>query len=265
MTGGTGDEGTRQPRSSRARRWRIAAIAAGSALVAIAVAAALILSGTLWPNRVFAAGYPVRGVDVSSYQGSIDWPVLSKQDIDFAIVKATEGSSDVDERFAANWAGARQSGLVVGAYHFLSFDSPGSTQAANVIRTVPAAPAALPPTVDVEFYGDYVAHPPSRQKVRGILDPLLAALERHYGRPAILYATADAYDRYLKGAYQRNPIWFRSVAVPPSVPDGRQWTFWQYSDRERLPGYRGDEAFVDMNAFAGSRRQLEDLARPPGQ
>ncbi|WP_348789196.1 GH25 family lysozyme [Leifsonia sp. NPDC080035] len=254
MRGGTG-----------AARWTIAGSAAAGVVVVIAVVAALILSGTLWPNRVFAAGYPVRGVDVSSYQGRIDWPVLSKQGIDFAIIKATEGSGDADERFAANWAGARASGLVVGAYHFLSFDSPGRTQAANVFRTVPATPGALPPTVDVEFYGDYFAHPPSREKVRSILDPLLAALREHYGRPAILYATGDAYDRYLKDAYPENPIWFRSVALPPSLPDGRSWTFWQFSDRERLPGYSGDEAYVDLNAFVGSRRQLEALGQPSGQ
>ncbi|MCI0157228.1 lysozyme [Leifsonia shinshuensis] len=234
-------------------------------VVAVAVAAGLILSGVLWPNRVFAAALPVRGVDVSSYQGRIDWPVLSRQGVDFAIIKATEGSGDEDERFEANWRDARASGLIVGAYHFLSFDSSAERQAQNIFRTVPADAGTLPVTVDVELYGDYLSAPPSRERVQAVLDPLLDQLEKHYGRPAILYATGTAYDRYLRGAYRDNPIWYRSVVLPPMIPDGRRWTFWQYSDRERLAGYDGDESFIDMDAFGGSRQALETLLQPTGQ
>ncbi|WP_295118600.1 GH25 family lysozyme [uncultured Leifsonia sp.] len=246
------------------RRWGIA-VGVGAGVVAVAVAAVLVFTGVLWPNRVFAAALPVRGVDVSSYQGRIDWPVLSRQGIDFAIIKATEGSSDQDERFAANWRDARASGLVVGAYHFLSFDSSAERQAANIFRTVPVVAGTAPLTVDVELYGAYLSHPPSRERVRSILDPLLDAIEKHYGRPAILYATSTAYHRYLADAYPDNPIWYRSVALPPLLPDGRHWTFWQYSDRERLAGYDGEEAFIDMDAFGGSRQALETLLQPTGQ
>lgn len=247
------------------RRLAVTAIGIVGGAAAVAIAAALVFSGVLWPNRVFASVLPVRGVDVSSYQGAIDWPVLSRQGVDFAIIKATEGSGDEDDRFAENWKQARANGLIVGAYHFLSFDSSAERQAENIFRTVPVTPGALPVTVDVELYGDYFAHPPSRARVRAVLDPLLAALQKHYGRPAILYATATAYDRYLSGDYHGNPIWYRSVAMPPLVPDGRPWTFWQYSDRERLAGYDGDEAYIDMDAFGGSRQALETLLQPTGQ
>ena len=50
-------------------------------------------------NNPSSTQYPVRGVDVSSYQGNIDWAVLSKQNISFAFIKATEGSSFVDKYF----------------------------------------------------------------------------------------------------------------------------------------------------------------------
>ncbi|WP_253377202.1 GH25 family lysozyme [Okibacterium sp. HSC-33S16] len=225
-------------------------------MVAAAVVAGLFASGVLWPTRGVAGSYAVRGVDVSAYQGTIDWEVLGTEDIDFAIIKSTEGSGSQDSRFEANWAGARDTDLVVGAYHFMSFESAGETQAQNVIDTVPAEEGTLPVTVDLEYYGDFFDNPPSRATVRDILDPLLAALEEHYGVPPIIYATQKSYDRYLQDHYPDNPIWIRSIASEPTLPDGRDWTMWQYSSRDRLPGYDGDEEFIDMNVFAGS---LDDL------
>jgi lysozyme len=250
--------------TSRARRRtsvrRRAAIAVGATVLALGLVASLIASGLLWPGRLFAAAHGTRGVDVSAYQGAIDWRVLGSEDIEFATVKATEGSGSQDSRFAENWAAAQESDLVLGAYHFMSFDSPGATQAQNVIDTVPVLPGALPVTVDLEYYGGYFDDPPSRARVHGILDPLLAALEAHYGAPPIIYATPAAYDRYLLDDYPENPIWIRSVVLPPSLSDGRDWTFWQYSHRDRLRGYEGDEPFIDMNVFDGSLEQLRALA-----
>ncbi|MFF1879477.1 GH25 family lysozyme [Leifsonia sp. NPDC058230] len=249
----------------RRRRWWIAGGITGGALLVLGLCAALVATGTVWPNRIFASTYPVRGVDVSTYQGKIDWPTLARQDIDFAFIKATEGSGSTDSRFTANWAAAQKTGLLVGAYHFLSFDSSGETQAQNIIRTVPATAGALPVTVDLEFYGDYFEHPPSRERVRSILNPLLAALEKHYGVPAIIYATPEAFDRYLRSGYPHNPLWIRSVALPPQLPDGRDWAFWQYSNRDRLDGYDGDEQYIDLNVFSGSLQQLETLRQHPAQ
>ena len=69
-------------------------------------------------------------------------------------IKATEGSSFVDEHFAYNYAEARKTDLAVGAYHFFSYDSPGAAQAENFINTVAPHAGMLPPVIDVEFYGD---------------------------------------------------------------------------------------------------------------
>ena len=117
-------------------------------VVLLGVLALLVWNGVLWPNRLAADSYAVRGVDVSAYQGEIDWPVLAAEDLDFAFIKATEGSAHEDERFAANWEGARATDLLVGAYHFLSFESPGADQAAHMIDVVPAESGTLPPVVD---------------------------------------------------------------------------------------------------------------------
>lgn len=243
------------------RRRRTVAIAIGALVVVLGVLAALVWTGVLWPNRITAAKFDVRGVDVSAYQGEIDWPVLADQDLDFAFVKATEGSSHVDARFAANWAGAQDADLVVGAYHFLSFESPGADQAANVVENVPADPGTLPPVVDVEYYGQFMTDPPTVDELRGILDPLLAALEEHYGAPPIIYTTQEVRGSYLGDDYDRYPLWIRSVASSPELPK-QKWEFWQYSDRDVLPGYDGEEDHIDMNVFDGTLDELRAMTLP---
>ena len=87
--------------------------------------------------------WEVFGVDVSSYQGTVDWHVLASQGVDFAFIKATEGSLLQDKQFASNWKGSLEAGVRPGAYHFLSYDSPGETQADNFISMVPVTDGAL--------------------------------------------------------------------------------------------------------------------------
>src|SRR5690349_18650218 len=154
------------------RRARTVLIPLAAAAVVLTLLAVLVARGALWPNRPLAARYDVRGVDVSAYQGRIDWPTLAAQDVDFAYIKATEGSGFVDERFEDNLRGAREAGLLVGAYHFFSFESPGRSQAERIFATVPADGDLLPVAVDVEHYGDFVGHPPDPEAVREQLTAL---------------------------------------------------------------------------------------------
>ena len=234
-------------------------------LLAAAFLSAFILAFLIWSiwngylllNHPSRDRYPVRGVDVSHYQGVIDWPVLAEQGISFAFIKATEGSSHVDASFAYNYEEARRTDLRVGAYHFFSFDSGGKTQAEHFIRTVEAFDGMLPPVIDLEFYGDKAQNPPEPADVQRELSLMLEQLEAHYGRKPVLYATKASYDLYLAGAYEDYDIWIRDVVSQPSLSDGREWTFWQYTNRERLEGYQGEERFIDMNVFRGSE---EDFA-----
>ena len=231
------------------------------------IAAALLLvllfmlfsTGILKLNNPSREKYPVRGVDVSSYQGEIDWEVLSKQGISFAFIKATEGSTHKDSEFDENWENAQQTGLYIGAYHFFSYDSPGASQAENFISSVTPAGNMLPPVVDIEFYGDYGSAPAGREEVRSELNALLTALEKHYGAKPIIYATVRSYNMYIAGEYGDYPIWIRNVFTSPALSDGRDWTFWQFSDKGRLEGYVGDESYIDLNVFSGDSAALSNL------
>ena len=100
-------------KTRRLLRWLLPAAAL---LTAAAVLAALFFTGVLKLNTPSRERYPVRGVDVSSWQGEIDWPTLAGQGLSFAFIKATEGSGFTDPRFSYNWEEARKTALRVGAY-----------------------------------------------------------------------------------------------------------------------------------------------------
>lgn len=217
----------------------------------------LVFNGVIILNGFSADKYSVKGVDVSSYQGDIDWDTLSKQDISFAFIKATEGSSFVDKNFTYNFEQAQGASLAVGVYHFFSYDSEGSAQAEHFINTVDAFEGMLPPVIDLEFYGDKEKSPPEREYVDEQLKTMLEMLEDHYGQKPIIYATERSYELYLSGDYSEYDIWIRNVVTKPKLSDGRKWTFWQYTNRERLDGYSGKEKYIDVNVFAGSFDQYK--------
>jgi len=209
-------------------------------------------------NEIAPDDWAVFGVDVSSYQGNVDWAVLARQGVDFAFVKATEGSGMQDAQFAANWTNATSAGVRVGAYHFFSYDSPGDSQADNFIATVPVTEGALPPVVDLEFYGPYLAEPAGREHTQAILDVLLARLEEHYGVKPILYVNYESYWRYVAGRYGEHPIWFSSPSVAPLL---HRWTFWQYSHGARMAGYDGHQPLIDLDVFRGTMEEFLAFAR----
>lgn len=213
----------------------------------------------LFPQEAAPKSWQVFGVDVSSYQGKVDWSALADQGVVFAFCKATEGSTHVDPTFRQNWVNAQAAGVLVGAYHFFSYDSPGETQAENFISQVPGMGGILPPVVDIEFYGDKVKNPPSKEETMTILVPLLTMLEDHYGVKPILYATYRSYKLYLEGELEEYPLW---ITRPIFAPIDKPWTFWQYSHSARLKGYEGREDRIDLNVFRGSLADLEAMVLP---
>jgi lysozyme len=202
--------------------------------------------------------YPVHGIDLSKYQGEVDWPRVKTGGVAFAWLKATEGGDRVDGRFGENWNGARAAGVPRGAYHFFYHCRSGKEQAAWFIRNVPRDPEALPPVLDVEWTPDSptcTKRPPREDLVREMKD-FLDAVEKHYGVRPILYVPIDVHRERLVGAFPRHEFWLRAVKDHPSaVYDGRSFRFWQWTATGTVPGV-GRE--VDRNAFSGTR---EDWAK----
>src|SRR6185369_16638343 len=78
----------------------------------------------------------VLGLDVSHYQGTVDWSSVARQGYRFAFIKATEGLSEIDPQFSANWPDAKAAGLIRGAYHYYDSGSDPRQQAEHFLNTV---------------------------------------------------------------------------------------------------------------------------------
>ncbi len=202
--------------------------------------------------------FQVHGVDVSRWQGDIDWETLRKQGANFAYIKATDGGDHKDPAFRRNWEEAAKAGIPRGAYHFFYWCRPASEQADWFIRNVPKEKGALPPVLDVEWnaYSRNCKKRPSRDVVLKKMQVFLDRLEAHYGQRPIIYTAPDFYKDNLRGRFTDYSFWLRSVAAHPSqvYPD-RDWAFWQYSGTGLSKGVSGQ---IDLNVFNGTEQGWND-------
>lgn len=210
------------------------------------IAAVVVGSFLLWQ----AAGrwhpndrrYPRQGIDISHHQGTIDWPLLRTQEVDFAYIKASEGGDWRDPTFKSNWAGASAARIPRGAYHFFTLCRSGASQAHNFLAAVPVDPRALPPAVDLEDL-THCADGMTRPRFHRELANFLRVVEARDHRPGLLYLTAEFDRAYQVSARVPRPLWLRSLLLPPRFT-ARTWTMWQASNYRRLDGIRSR---VDWN------------------
>lgn len=200
-------------------------------------------------------GYSVYGLDISHHQGEIDWTELKKHNpkdspVSFIYMKASEGSDHKDPRFEENWSGAKKNGFTRGAYHYFGTHSTGLAQANWFIKNVKLEKGDLPPMVDVE------EKPENKTLFMQELKIFIAKIEEHYGVKPIIYSGKKYKARYLDDRYfDRFPTWIAHYYVD-SLEVEQNWTFWQCSDKGRLPGIGRK---VDINIFNGEPLKLESL------
>ncbi len=196
------------------------------------------------PTSAPAEARPRRGVDVSHHQGPVDWSRVKADGIGFAYLKATEGSTFVDPRFAGNARQARRAGLRVGGYHYFTLCSPGAPQAAHFVKTLDAAPAdTMPPAVDLELGGN-CADPPPREELLGEVRAFVTEVERRTGQRVVVYAYPDFESRFEIAAALDRRLWVRRIGSTP--PEG-DWWLWQRDDRASIDGIAGP---ADLNVLA---------------
>lgn len=216
----------------------------------------LVLTSCLSDWQDASDRYEVTGVDVSHYQGVINWDLLAADGHDFAFIKATEGKELKDEAFAANWQLAGLTGMRRGAYHFFRPEVNPELQANNFFKTVTLRPGDLPPVIDVEHRGKLSVS----QLVRRVKQ-LSKVMESHYGVKPIIYTGQNFYNRFLAGQFDEYPLWLaRYDYDEPVTVCGRNYSFWQYTDRGQLPGVVGD---IDRNVFFGTHLDLALMCIPP--
>jgi len=209
----------------------------------------------------------IKGIDVSSHQGRIDWQRVKADDISFVLIKATEGVGFVDPNLTANAAGAKAVGLPCGFYHFARPDTQSGRTVESAIGDARAEADALLavafpksgdllPVLDLETAG----LPPAR-----LLAWTKAWLERvteRTGVKPLLYTFPGFWpklgDPSEFGGY---PLWIAHWRVAaPQLPKGwRRHTIWQYADDGHVDGIRGR---VDLNRLH-PRTTLADITYTP--
>lgn len=198
--------------------------------------------------------HPIHGIDVSKWNGDINWQKVKASGVSFVFIKATEGKDRFDNRFMENWRGAKAAGIAYAPYHFYHFCSTPDQQADWFIANVPKSAVYLPPVLDVEWNGESKTCPdrPEREVLLPDLQRFLNRLEAHYGKRPIIYTAVDFHRDRLVGAFNTYHFWLRSTANHPrNVYDERRWAFWQYTSTGVIPGIKGD---TDINVFAGSAK-----------
>ena len=193
------------------------------------------------------------GIDLSHFQGSVNWPDVTQQDVKFVFAKASQGVSEADPKYQANAKGAREAGMLFGAYHFFSPNKDGKAQAEHFLKTAALTSGYLPPVVDVETLAKNLTNATLVKQI----DIWLSTVHTRLGCQPILYASPAFYEAHLTGVSAPYHYWLASYSTEPRLPkDVKAWLFWQHSQSGKIKGISGT---VDLDWFAGSPSDLEAL------
>ncbi|RKN43973.1 GH25 family lysozyme [Streptomyces hoynatensis] len=210
----------------------------------------------------------VQGIDVSHWQGAINWTSVRNAGIQFAWMKATEGTSYKDSSFNSNYVGAYNAGVIRGAYHFaLPNASSGATQA-NYFASNGGAWSrdnlTLPGVLDIESnpYGA-TCYGLSQTAMRSWITDFYNTYKSRTSRDIVIYTSPSWWNTCTgswSGMAAKSPLWVAhwTSAGSPTLPGGFSvWTVWQYTSSGSVSGVSGG---VDRDKFNGSRDRLLALA-----
>lgn len=218
---------------------------------------------SLFPNepKTFESKeYYVKGIDLSHHNPIINWQIAAEENITFAYIKATEGSTHEDRNYPYNYDLASKTNVHVGSYHFYSFGVSGKEQAKHFIRVAKCKSGDMIPAIDIEHSAanpyskdkDYIANVISELKI------LANELYEHYGVNPVIYTNRDCYKLYIDGNFPDNLIWMSDLDGEPSEKI-ENWRIWQFTHKGKFPGVKDN---VDLNYYRYSYAEFEELLLP---
>ena len=199
----------------------------------------------------------VVGIDVSQYQGQIQWKKVKTIEgafpIEFVFIRATAGKDKVDVQFAQNWKKSRRSKLLRGAYHFYRPNENSVAQAALFIKTVTLQKGDLPPILDIESF-------PKNQPMDSLKAGLrrwLTKVDQHYGIKPIIYTNERYYEDFLQDDFSDFQFWIANYNFFAETMQ-EDWLFWQFTEKATIDGIEGN---VDVNLYNGTPKMLNYLTK----
>src|SRR5215470_13695408 len=212
-------------------------------------------------TTVCGSGPTVKGIDVSYYQGTIDWAAVAADGVKYAFIRVSDGTGFQDPKFDTYWASSRANGVLHGAYQFFRPNQDVIAQADLLLSKMGTLqPDDLPPVLDVEAAGGLSASGVAAA-VKAWVDHVTAAI----GKPPIIY-TGFYFWRDSVGApdMTSSPLWhaqYTTAACPNIAPPWGDWAFWQYTDSGSVAGISGG---VDMDRFNGDMTALMGMTSGGG-
>lgn len=207
-------------------------------------------SGATW------SGLTNEGIDVSHYQGEIDWNTVARTKlISYVYIKASEGETLTDDYYRTNIEGAKKAGLKVGSYHYYRPDANADLQFNNITSQIRKEEQDLAPIIDVEKRGSK-----SHEDFINGLHSFLAKLEKHYGCKPVIYTFQNFYNKYICGHFKGYRMMIaRYREDEPTLDDGQTYTAWQYTQRGKIDGIKGyvDRSMV-MRDFSVSDLSIKE-------
>ena len=200
------------------------------------------------------------GIDVSHFQGVVDFNKVKASGVSFVFIKATEGITLVDPMFATNWAAAKASGLPRGAYHLFRPLDASASQVDNFINAIGKLEVGdLPPVLDVEVPADWTTIALAQRTT--IILSWLTAVEAKLGVKPIIYLNNSMANDILSNptAFKDYLLWiahYTSASVPTIPKPWTAWTFWQHDQAGVVAGVPEK---VDLDRFAGSLADFQNL------
>ncbi len=203
----------------------------------------------------------VEGIDVSYWQGTIDWDAVAGDGVEFAIMRVSHGLGTYDTQFTRNWSESKRVGVRRGVYQYFDGNDDPTEQARMLLDEMgPLEDGDLPPTLDVE-QGDN--EDVSTDQMVANIQTWMDVVESELGVVPMIYAGAYGWTYLTDDAdYSRHPLWTANwVDSCPLVPEPwSEWTFWQYSATGSVAGINAD---VDRDRFDGDDAALEAFAWHP--
>jgi lysozyme len=218
------------------------------------------------------------GIDVSNFQGNINWTSVKNAGYTFAFAKATEGVDFVDIRFTQNMTGAKAAGVLIGPYHFARPDSfnTNPADAANEANDFVDAiqpyyqgtNQTLRPVLDMERLAGVGTTAQEKAFLSQWIRNFATVVNNRLGVTPIIYASSNFAKNYFETNINQYPLWLanwtNNTNNPPSAADAGiwssiGWTFWQYSSTGSVPGISGN---VDLDVFNGTPAQLAQFVVP---